>query len=128
MKITDELKIEREKVLSLLKSSEELGMNTEYEKGLLRQHDKLTSQFQESLKRLKEHIKEVMWCNAHDKGLLEDLIRFIDDLSIHSPQTKPKILSLRPTECANSVSDGIATFNEVRDKTADTNKKENKEK
>lgn len=32
----------------------------------------------EKVKKLKEHIKEIMWCNAHDVGLLEDLIIKID--------------------------------------------------
>ena len=33
-----------------------------------------------NLQKIKNHIKEVMWENAHDKGLLEHLIRYIKKL------------------------------------------------
>jgi len=33
-----------------------------------------------NLEKIKKHIKEIMWENAHDKGLLEDLIKFIERL------------------------------------------------
>jgi len=89
MKRSKKLQEEIEKIRSKLEDvnlnklniNEVSKLNNYIEIMMLERECKLIKEFEAKIDKEIKHIKEIMWCNAHDKGLLEDLIKRLEELS-----------------------------------------------